>query len=155
MQETIDQMFSESPPQSLSGMSDDQIIREFIRLDQAIKDLAYQRSEFSGALAQKAIDVRNGQSTVHMETSDRSNKVKVEFRKGWECDHLEIECARELLMDERFREIFNITYTPKVAKLRTFLNTKSSDERVEMARQTILNAVKEVEKSPYVSTEKK
>lgn len=155
MQETIDQMFEESPPQSVSGMSDDQIIREFIRLDQAIKDLAYQRSGFSSALAQKAIDVRNGQSTVHMETSDRSNKVKVEFRKGWECDHSEIECARELLMDERFREIFNVTYTPKVAKLRTFLNTKSSDERVEMARQTILNAVKEVEKSPYVSTEKK
>lgn len=154
METSLEQMFNEPPP-SVSGMSDDQIIREFIRLDTLIKDLAYQRSAFSSALTQAATDVRSTQNTVHMETSDRAQKIKVEFRKGWECDQVEIECARELLLDERFKEIFNVTYTPKVAKLKTFLSTKSSDERVEMARQMIKAAVKEVEKSPYCSIEKK
>jgi hypothetical protein len=155
MASNLAEMFEENPPPSLSGMSADEIIREFIRLDTLIKDLAYQRSEYSNALTQAATDVRSGQSTVHMETSDRKEKVKVEFRKGWECDQAEVECARELLKDERFNEIFKTEYTPKVAKLRTFLNTKSSDEAVEVARQIIKEAVKEVEKSPYCSIEKR
>jgi len=151
----IEKMFEQEPPPSLSGMSADEIIKEFIRLDAQIKDLAYKRSEFSTALTQAAVEVRNGQSTVHMETSDRQSKVKVEFKKGWECDQTEIECARELLKDERFNEIFKTEYSPKVAKLRTFLNTKSSDEAVEVARQIIKEAVREVEKSAYCSVEKK
>lgn len=154
MESKLAEMFDDPVPASASGMSADEIIKEFIRLDTQIKELAYQRSEYSSALTQAAVEVRNGQSTVHMETSDRKQKVKVEFRKGWECDQAEIECAKELLKDERFNEIFRTEYSPKVAKLRTFLNTKSSDERIETARQIIKAAVKEVERSPYCSVEK-
>lgn len=150
---TLEKMFS--TPSTANGMSDDELIGAFIRLDTQIKDLAYQRSEYSSALAQKAVEARNGQSTVHLETSDRANKVKVEFKKGYVCDQMEIECAKELLGDERFNEIFKTEYSPRLQKLKTFLNTKSADERVETARGIIKAAVVEVEKTPYVSTEKK
>lgn len=151
--QTLDQMFS--TPSSATGMSDDELIAEFIRLDTQIKDLAYQRSEYSSALAQKAVEARNGQATVHLETSDRKSKVKVEFKRGYNCDQMEIECAKDLLGDERFNEIFKTEYSPRLQKLKTFLNTKSADERVETARGIIKAAVVEVEKTPYVSTEKK
>lgn len=153
MEPTLDQMFA--TPAAASGMSADEVIREFIRLDTQIKDLAYQRSEYSSALTQKAAEIRNGQKSVHLETSDRKAKVKVEFRTGQVCDQMELECAKELLGDERFAEIFKVEYTPKLLKLKTFLNTVSADERVETARGIIKAAVVEIEKSPYVSTEKK
>lgn len=153
--ETIEKMFENNPPPSVSGMSLDEIVKAFIELDGRIKQLAYERSEYAGAITQAAMDTRNGQSTVHLETVDRKHKVKVEFRKTWECDQEEIACARELLLDERFGEIFSTEYRPKMAKLKKFLNTKSADERTETARQIVLAAVKEVEKSPYCSVERK
>jgi hypothetical protein len=149
----INEMFA--TPTSSSGMSADEIIKEFIRLDTQIKDLAYQRSEYSSALNQMASERRNGQSTVHLETADRKSRVKVEFKKGYNCDPMELECAKELLGDERFNEIFKTEYQPRLQKLKTFLNTVSADERVETARGIIKAAVVEVEKTPYVSTEKK
>lgn len=155
MRETIDQMFEESPPQSVGGMSQDEIIREFIRLDTQIKDLAYQRQGVQSALIQAATEIRNGQNTVHLETVDRKGKLKVEFKKGHVCDQMEIECAKELLGDERFNEIFKTEYTPRLLKFKTFLNTASADERVETARGIIKAAVVEVEKTPWCSVEKK
>lgn len=151
----IEKMFEQEPPPTVSGLSLDEIVKAFIELDGRIKQLAYERSEYATAITQAAMDTRNGQSTVHLETVDRKHRVKVEFRKGWDLDQPEIECARELLLDERFSEIFSTEYKPKVAKLRKFLNTKSADERIETARQIVLAAVREVEKSPYCSVEKK
>jgi hypothetical protein len=153
MDASISEMFA--TPASSSGMSTDEIIKEFIRLDTQIKELAYQRSEYQSALAQAAVDVRNGQKTVHLETSDRKGRIKVEFKSGHVCDITELDCAKELLGDERFNEIFKTEYTPKLLKLKTFLNTKSADERVETARGIIKAAVVEIEKTPWVAVEKK
>lgn len=153
MSQSLDEMFA-TPP-SASGMSADEVIREFIRLDTQIKELAYQRSEYGSALTQKAAEIRNGQKSVHLETADRKAKVKVDFKTGHVCDQMELECAKELLGDERFAEIFKVEYTPKLLKLKTFLNTVSADERVETARGIIKAAVVEVEKTPWVAVEKK
>ena len=154
MEQTLDKMFA-TPTAAASGMSDDEMIKEFIRLDAQIKELAYQRSEYSSALMQKATEIRDGQNTVHLETSDRQGKIKVEFKRGHVCDQMELECAKELLGDERFNELFKTEYSPKLLKLKTFLNTKSASEKVETAREIIKAAVVEVEKTPWVAVEKK
>lgn len=150
---TLETMFS--TPSSAAGMSTDEIIKEFIRIDAEIKDLAYQRSEYSSALYAKAAEIRNGQSVVHLETADRKHRVKVEFKKEHVFDPSEIECAKELLGDERFNEIFKTEYTPRLKSLKTFLNTVSADERIETGRAIIKETLQEKEKTPYVSTEKK
>jgi hypothetical protein len=151
--ETINQMFEEKA--SPVSTSPDETIREFIRLDTQIKELAYERAGYTSALTQSATDIRNGQNTVHLETADRMKRVKVEFKKGFLCDAVELECAKDLLGDERFNELFKTEYTPKAKNLKTFLNTKSADERTEAARQILKEAVKEIEKTPYVSVERK
>lgn len=154
MAETLEAMFSEPPP-SLSGMSDDEIIREYIRLDSQIKEIAYQRKPFIDALLQKAADMRDGRGTVHLETSDRKLRVKVEFKKDHVFDPMEIECAKDLLGDERFGELFKTEYTPRLQNLKMFLSTRSSDERVETARATIQGTLQPKDKNPSIAVEKK
>ncbi len=53
----IQEMFDEAPP--LPGMSLDEMVTQYIRLDQQIKELAIERSAFNSALCQNASDIRN------------------------------------------------------------------------------------------------
>jgi hypothetical protein len=139
----------------VSGLSVDQMIREYVRLDKKVKEAAKERADYHAALLERAEMARNGQNTVHLETADESQKVKVEFKTELAIiDQSEIEMVKELLSDEKFNELFGTTYKPKARTLKTFLNSVSANERTETARQVISEVVKTVAKTPYMSVER-
>lgn len=139
--------------QRVTGLSTDDMISEFLRLDARIKELSAERRNHASALTEIAYNERNGQKTVHLQSSN-GNRVQVEFKTDWECITEDVETAKELLQDEKFNDLFKTTYTPKLKNLKSFLNTKFANERWETAKGIIKEAVREVEKSPYVSTER-
>lgn len=149
----LDKLFEE--PKSSAGMSIEDAIREFVRLDNQIKETAADRQWPASIIAQAAFEERNNQKTVHMETADRKVKVKVEFGSDLKVtDDAEMETVRQLLGEERFKELFQIKYTPRAKNVKLFLNTGSTSEAVKTAKEIIKEAVKDVEKQPYVSVEK-
>jgi hypothetical protein len=151
---SMDEQEEDQRPEPFAGMSDDERIAEFIRLDTKIKELSAERRNHASVLTEKAFNERDGQKTVHLQANDGS-KVKVEFKTTWTVDHEELEVVRELLKDEKFNELFKTEYTPKLKTLKVFLNTGFSDERWNTAKAMIKECVKEVEQSPYVSVEKR
>lgn len=152
--ENIAEMFAEIAP-DVSGLSVDQMIREYVRLDKKIKEAAQERGAYHAALLERAAMARNGQNTVHLETADESHKIKVEFKSELAVmDQQEIECAKELLGDEKFNELFSTFYKPKAKNLKTFLNSVSANEKTETARQIIGEFVKPKDKTPYLSVER-
>lgn len=151
---TLDDEQSEvAQPQEVTGLSRDERIKEFLRLDAQIKELSYERKEHASALMEMAVGERNGQKTVHLQ-SNNGARVAVEFKSAWECNTEEVECAKELLKDQQFNSLFKTTYTPKVRELKKFLNTVYSNEAWETAKQILKEHVKEVERTPFVSVEK-
>ena len=138
------------------GMSPDQAIREYIRQDQIIKDAAYDRNAAKAIIIPEAEASRNGTlKTVHVETADGKQQLKVEFKTEWEVkDHSQMETVKELLGESRFNEIFKTEYTAKSRPLQSFLNTSSGDERFRSAREIVKEIVKEVPKTPSVTVEK-
>jgi len=156
MAANLNDLFEEKQSLTSHGMSLDEAIREFIKLDRRIKETAADRQWPASIIAQEASgERRGGQKTVHMETVNQEQKVKVEFRSELQVvDASEMETARQLLGDDRFFELFKIEYSPRAKALKTFLNTGSTSEQVKTAKAIIEESVKDVEKSPYVSVEK-
>lgn len=152
--ESIETMFEErEAPPVRTGVSLDEAIREFIRLDRLVKDSAAERAEYNHILVENAKAVQNGQNTVHLQSST-GTRIKVEMKREQVCDQTEIECAKELLDDKTFFGLFRAKYAPKAKTLKTFLNTAFSDEKTTTAQQIIREAIKEVDKTPYVSVER-
>lgn len=150
----ITEMFEEIAP-DVSGLSVDQMIREYVRLDKKVKETALERGAYHAALLERAASARNGQNTVHLDTADETQRVKVEFKSELSIlDQQEIECAKELLGEPKFNELFSTTYKPKAKNLKTFLNSVSANEKVETAREIIKEFVKTVDRTPYLSVEK-
>lgn len=152
--DSITEMFEEAPPTMRTGVSLDEMVHEFIRLDRLVKESAAERAEYAHLLADKARDQQNGQNTVHLQSSAGS-RIKVEFKHEQSCDQVEIESAKDVLDDDKvFYGLFRAKYAPKAKNLKTFLNTAFSDERTMTAQQIIREAVKDVERSPAVTIEK-
>lgn len=138
------------------GMSPDQAIREYIRQDQIIKDAAYERNGAKAVICAEAESNRNGSlKTVHVETADQKQKVKVEFSTEWKItDQKQMDTVRDLLGEDRFREIFKVEYAPKARALQSFLNTSSGDEAFRTAKMIVQEIVKECPKTPSVTIER-
>lgn len=146
----LDELMAPRPSFSLEDA-----IREFIAADTRVKEAASERQWPASIIAQHAAEERNGQKSVHMETADRKQKVKVEFKTELQvADDSQMEAVRQLLGDERFFELFKLRYEPRAKNLKIFLNTGSTSEAVQTAKEIIRESVKDVEKTPYVSTEK-
>lgn len=155
MAANLNHLFDEEQPLTPHGMSVDEAIREFIKLDKRVKETASERQWPASIIAQAAHDERNGQKTVHMETVNREQKVKVEFKSELQIvDGSQMETVRTLLGDERFLELFKIEYSPRAKALKSFLNTGSTNEQVKTAKEIIKESVKDVDKTPSVSVEK-
>lgn len=156
MAANLDALFEESAPLTSHGMSLDEAIREYIKLDQRVKETAADRQWPASIIAQAATGERNGdQKTVHMETANQEQKVKVEFKSDMKViDASEMETVRQLLGDDRFFELFKIEYTPKARALKSFLNTGSTSEAVQTAKEIVKASVKDIEKNPTLSVEK-
>lgn len=139
------------------AMSPDQAIREYIRQDQIIKDAAYERNAAKSVICQEAEANRNGTlKTVHVETADQKQRIKVEFKTELEIKDpdKQIEVVRELLGETRFNEIFKVEYSPRARALQSFLNTSSGDEKYRTAKAIVQEIVKNVSRTPIVTVER-
>lgn len=135
-----------------SGMSQDDLIKEFARLDAIVKDAGAQRREIGAALAGIALENKGNQNTVRLESST-GNRIKVEFGVDYEFDNEQMFTAADLLGQERFDELFKteIKFTAKKRNLNGFLNTVPSDEKTKTAKEIVQAAMVEKPKTPYVS----
>lgn len=145
---------TEERPTEQPSMSRDELIAEFHRLDAIVKESGSRRREIGMQLAGVAFENKRTQNTVHLESTD-GQKVKVEFGIDYEYDAEQMMTVAELLGKERFDGLFKtkIEFIPKKRELKNFLNTVSSDERVETAKKVIQDATITKDKSPYVSVE--
>lgn len=151
-------------PRAVTNLSLDDIIREYAFWNQRIREAYVEVNAYKAALIEYAHAARSGQNTVHLETADGAQSVKVEFKKKYQCDQMSIECARGLLMtaeeeanlpaEKAFRDLFKIEYTPKSRNYKTFLNTLSGNERTAVAKEMLKDAIVEVDAQPYLTVEK-
>lgn len=149
---TFEEAFDEVAP-VISGISPDEAIKRYIELDKRVKEADYERSQYKTFLIEQARAQQAGQNTVHLESAN-GLRIKCEFKKRNSCDQDELECARDLLTDQRFMKLFKYTFTPKSRELKTFLNTVFSDEKLSTAQAIIKEAIKEVDAQPYLTIEK-
>jgi hypothetical protein len=135
-----------------TGMSRDELIAEFLRLDTLVKEHGARRREIGAALSQIAMENKGKQNTVHLESTG-GQRIKVEFGLDYEFDTEQMFTASNLLGKERFDDLFKteIKFTAKKRNLNGFLNTVSSDEATQTAKQIIQDAMHEKPRTPYVS----
>lgn len=137
-----------------TAMSQDELIAEFHRLDALVKEHGRRRKEIGGYLALIAQENRREQNLVHM-ASTGGQRIKVEFGIDYEYETQQMFTAADLLGKDMFDSLFKtkVEFTPKKRELKKFLNTVSSEERIETAKQIITDATVKKDKSPYVSVE--
>jgi len=135
-----------------SGMSQDDLIAEFSRLDALVKEHGSRRREIGMALAGIAFENKGTQNTVHLQSSG-GQKVDVQF--GSETSYVTDEMMEvsKMLGSEQFDQIFEtkIEFKAKAKALKMFLNTVFPDEKIETAKQMIVDATIKKDKTPYVS----
>lgn len=136
------------------SLSRDELITEFHRLDAIVKESGYKRKEIGMQLAGIAYENKRDQNTVHLKSTD-GQKIKVEFGIDYDYDQEQMMTAADLLGRDTFDSLFKtkIEFVPKKRELKKFLNTVSSDERIETAKKIITDATITRDKSPYVSVE--
>jgi len=138
-------------------MTLDEAIAEYVRLDKEIKE-AYIDKQWAGSILVANAEQERGSEalkTVHVESLNGKQKVKVEFKTEWKVqDYSQLDAVRELLGEKRFNEIFEVKYHLKSRALQSFLNTSSGDERFRTAKAIVQEIVKEVPKTPSVSVER-
>lgn len=153
MSSTFEQEFAAAAiPQA--SYSQDELIREFRRLDALVKERGAERREIGLQIAGIAFENKGAQNTVHLESTD-GQKVKVEFGSETDYDTELMMDVVNLLGKERFDALFKtkIEFVPKKRELNKFLNTVSAEEKVETAKQIIKDACTTRDKTPYVSCE--
>lgn len=148
-----DNTFVAQKPVEPHGMSLDEAIHEFIRIEQRQAELKREKADVLEVLLPEAFEVRGSASVARLAGQD-GKVIKVEFKEAYKCDVKHLNTARDLLGDDKFEELFKTEYAPKLREMRMFLSSKSADERIETAKQIIREGVQAIQRSPYVSIEK-
>lgn len=139
---------------SYTGMSLEDAIREYIRIDGRYLELSQEKKRALEVLLPAAFEVRGQSNTTRLTSSDQNAQLKVEFGTTYKCDLDKLNTARDLLGDDVFEGLFKTEYAPKLKNLRPFLASKSTDEAIETAKQIIREAVTTLPKSPQITIEK-
>lgn len=136
------------------SMSQDELIKEFHRLDALVKKYGSGRRTIGAQLTMIAQGNKKDQNTVHLQSTG-GQKIKVEFGIDYDYETEQMLTAADLLGKDVFDSLFKtrLEFTPKKRELKKFMNTVSSDERTESAKQIITDATIEKPKTPYVSVE--
>ncbi len=136
--------------------SQDELITEYVRLDQIVKNAAFERKDIVSQLAGIALEEKGEQNTVHL-TSTGGQSVKVEFGVDYSYDTQLMMDVAKLLGSERFDQLFKtkIEFVAFRRELKKFLNTVAADEATKTAKQIIKDATVEKVRSPSVTVEKK
>ena len=152
LEDIVDETFAPSS----HGMSQDELMAEFQRLDQIVKDAATERKDIAMALAGIAYEQKNTQNTVHLRSTG-GLLVDVVFGTETEFVVEELLEVAGMLGKEQFDKLFNtkVEFTPRKRDLKMFMNTVFPDERIETAKKMIADATITKDKTPYVSLAKK
>lgn len=136
------------------GMSLEQAINEYIRIDSRLQELYQEKKRCLEILLPAANEVRGQSNTTRLDNHDQTKQLKVEFGFDFKCDVYRLNEVKEMLGDDVFESLFKLEYKAKLKGLKPFLSTKSTDERIETAKEKIKEAVLKVPKSPTVTIEK-
>lgn len=137
-----------------TGMSLEDAIHEFIRIDKRYQELALEKRRALDVLLPAAFEVRGQSNTARLSSSDQSSQLKVEFGVNYKCEADRLNTVKDLVGDDVFESLFKTEYSPRLRALKPFLATKSTDERIETAKTVIREAVTTTEKSPQITIEK-
>lgn len=137
-----------------TGMSLEDAIHEFIRIDKRYQELAIEKRRALEVLLPAAFDVRGQSNTARLSSSDQSSQLRVEFGVNYKCEVDRLNTVKDLVGDDVFESLFKTEYSPRLRALKPFLSTKSTDERIESAKEVIREAVTTTEKSPQITIEK-
>lgn len=154
MSTAFDEAWATDERPETPSMSSDDLIAEFHRLDAIIKENGIRRREIGAQLAGIANENKRDQNTVHLASTD-GQRIKVEFGIDYEYETEQMITAADLLGKDTFDSLFKtrVEFVPKKRELKKFMNTVSSDERIETAKTIIRDATIPKVKSPYVSVE--
>lgn len=144
----------ELAPSEKSGWSQDELIEEFYKLSEVVRDAGSRRAEIGAVLAAIAAQHKETQKTVHL-TSTGGKRVKVQFGSQTEYVTEELLEVSRMLGGELFDTLFksSIEFTERKQNLNMFFNTVHPDEAIQTAKQMIKDAKVTKDKQPYVSVE--
>lgn len=130
-------------------------IESFVVVDETYQAARDERKELGAVLADYAREADATQNTVHL-SSPAGQKIDVEFKTKVEYD---VPLMRDVanLLGKQFDELFEtvITFKPKARPLKMFMNTVTTDESKQTAKEIINQAKVETPQTPYVHTAKK
>lgn len=144
----------ERPEIKAHGMSLEEAIQEYIRIDLRYQELAEEKKRCLEVLLSEAVEVRGQTNTARLDNHDGSKQIKVQFGVDYKCDVDGLNEVKEMIGDDKFDGLFKTEYTARLKALKPFLSTKSTDELIETAKDKIKEVVTKVPKSPQVTIEK-
>lgn len=136
------------------SMSLEDAIHEYIRIDGRYSELSQEKKRALEVLLSAAFEVRGQSNTTRLTSSDQRSQLKVEFGINYKCEVDKLNTVKDLLGEDVFESLFKVEYAPKLKALKPFLASRSTDERIESAKEIIREAVTTTPKSPQVTIEK-
>jgi hypothetical protein len=137
-----------------SSMSLEDAIHEYVTVDARYQELALRKKRALEVLLPAAFEVRGQANVTRLTSSDQKTQIKVEFGENYKCEVDRLNTVKDLIGDDVFEGLFKTEYSPRLRTLKPFLASKSTDERIETAKNIIREAVKTTPKSPQVTIEK-
>ncbi len=130
------------------------LIHEFARLDSELREGYSRKRQIVSDLAGLAWEQRGSQNTVHLSAHDGMT-IKVEFKSDTSYDAEQMRVVADLLGNQ-FDDLFKtkIEFVPQKRNLTKFLNTVSTEEKIQTAKELIQEATTTKQMSPYITVEK-
>lgn len=137
------------------SMSLEDALNEFVRIQNRYSELAEEKKRIMEILIPAAIEARQERSnTCRISNHNGKVVIKVEFKNHVACNTNVLNEVKEMIGEDRFEELFKVEYTPKKRTLAPFLATKTTDERIETAKEKIAEALTIGPASPQFTVEK-
>lgn len=141
------------PP--VRGLSLEDALLEFVRIQNRYAELAEEKKRVLEILIPAAMEARQEKSnTCRLANHNGKIVIKAEFKSRIDCDVNALNEVKEMLGDDRFEELFKTEYSPKQRTLKPFLATKTTDERIETAKEKVAFALRVLPASPQFTVEK-
>lgn len=123
-------------------MSLEEAIKEYVRIQERYRELGEEKRRVMEVLEPAARGALPEKSkTSRVANHDRSIILKAEFGANIVCDTNMLNEVKEMLGDDLFETLFKQEFKCKQRGLKPFLGTKTTDERIETAKEKIAMAL--------------
>jgi len=140
--------------QQTYGMSLEQAIVEFVRIQDRYAELAEEKKRILEVLIPAANEAKGQTKTARLSNHNRSVVLKADFSSNVTCNTDALNQVKEIVGDDVFDDLFKTEYTPKLKTLKPFMAERSTDERIETAKLEIAKAIKTSPTPPRFTVEK-